>query len=115
MNVNITTQQADNVLAVPVNALLALQGGGDGVEVVERVGQFPGVGLSRGQLTGDHPAENAPILRGPALGARTWRPRNWSSWALRAQTVRPGAQKPTSAPSVAASWDLLATPLLGSG
>ncbi len=34
VNVNITTQTARNVLAVPVNALLALQGGGYGVDVV---------------------------------------------------------------------------------
>ena len=34
VNVNITTQRADNVLAVPVNALLALEGGGFGVDVV---------------------------------------------------------------------------------
>jgi peptidoglycan hydrolase-like protein with peptidoglycan-binding domain len=34
VNVNITTQTVDNVLAVPVDALLALQGGGYGVEVV---------------------------------------------------------------------------------
>jgi hypothetical protein len=34
VNVNITTQTVDNVLAVPVNALLALQGGGYGVDVV---------------------------------------------------------------------------------
>jgi hypothetical protein len=34
VNVNITTQQVDNVLAVPVNALLALQDGGFGVDVV---------------------------------------------------------------------------------
>ncbi len=34
VNVNITAQRADNVLAVPVNALLALQGGGFGVDVV---------------------------------------------------------------------------------
>jgi peptidoglycan hydrolase-like protein with peptidoglycan-binding domain len=34
VNVNITTQTADNVLAVPVNALLALAGGGYGVAVV---------------------------------------------------------------------------------
>jgi hypothetical protein len=34
VNVEITSQRADNVLAVPVDALLALQGGGFGVEVV---------------------------------------------------------------------------------
>jgi peptidoglycan hydrolase-like protein with peptidoglycan-binding domain len=34
VNVNITTQRADNVLAVPVNALLALAGGGYAVQVV---------------------------------------------------------------------------------
>jgi hypothetical protein len=34
VNVNITEQTADNVLAVPVNALVALQGGGYGVYVV---------------------------------------------------------------------------------
>ena len=34
VNVDITTQRASDVLAVPVNALLALQGGGYGVDVV---------------------------------------------------------------------------------
>jgi hypothetical protein len=34
VNVNITSQRADNVLAVPVNALLALAGGGYAVQVV---------------------------------------------------------------------------------
>jgi hypothetical protein len=34
VNVNITSQTADDVLAVPVNALLALAGGGFGVDVV---------------------------------------------------------------------------------
>lgn len=34
VNVDITTQTASNVLVVPVNALLALQGGGYGVQVV---------------------------------------------------------------------------------
>jgi hypothetical protein len=34
VNVNITTQRVRNVLAAPVNALLALQGGGFGVDVV---------------------------------------------------------------------------------
>ena len=35
VNVNITSQTANGVLAVPVNALLALEGGGYGVEVVD--------------------------------------------------------------------------------
>jgi hypothetical protein len=34
VNVNVTTQRASNVLAVPVTALLALQGGGYGVDVM---------------------------------------------------------------------------------
>ena len=34
VNVNVTTQRVNNVLAVPVNALLALQGGGFGVDVM---------------------------------------------------------------------------------
>ena len=38
VNVNITTQRVRNVLAVPVNALLALQGGGFGVDVVSAHG-----------------------------------------------------------------------------
>lgn len=34
VNVDITTQRAENVLAVPVSALLALEGGGFGIDVV---------------------------------------------------------------------------------
>jgi hypothetical protein len=34
VNVNITSQRADNVLAAPVSALVALQGGGFGLDVV---------------------------------------------------------------------------------
>jgi hypothetical protein len=37
VNVDITTRTANDVLAVPVNALLALQGGGYGVDVVTRI------------------------------------------------------------------------------
>ncbi len=45
VNVNITTQRVRNVLAVPVNALLALQGGGFGVDVVTAHGsKLVGVG-----------------------------------------------------------------------
>ena len=35
MNVEITTERVENVLAVPVDALLALAGGGYAVEVAE--------------------------------------------------------------------------------
>jgi multidrug efflux pump subunit AcrA (membrane-fusion protein) len=48
VNVNITTDRADNVLAVPVNALLALQGGGFGVDVVDSNGSTRLVGVSTG-------------------------------------------------------------------
>jgi len=34
VNVDVTTQRADDVLAVPVNALLALRSGGFGVDIV---------------------------------------------------------------------------------
>lgn len=47
VNVNITTQRANHVLAVPVNALLALAGGGFGVEVVNG-GHTRLVGVSTG-------------------------------------------------------------------
>jgi len=39
VTVDVTTQSARNVLAVPVNALLALAGGGYGVEVIESSGR----------------------------------------------------------------------------
>jgi hypothetical protein len=47
VNVEITTQRADDVLTVPVNALLALQGGGYGVEV-ESGGTTRLVGVTTG-------------------------------------------------------------------
>jgi len=48
VNVNITTQTVSNVLAVPVNALLALQGGGFGVDVVTGSGAVRLVGVTTG-------------------------------------------------------------------
>jgi peptidoglycan hydrolase-like protein with peptidoglycan-binding domain len=48
VNVNITSQTAPNVLAVPVNALLALQDGGYGVEVVTgKTSHLAGVATGR--------------------------------------------------------------------
>jgi peptidoglycan hydrolase-like protein with peptidoglycan-binding domain len=48
VNVNVTTQTADNVLAVPVNALLALAGGGFGVDVATPGGAVRLVGVTTG-------------------------------------------------------------------
>ncbi len=48
VNVNITTQTVSNVLAVPVNSLLALQGGGFGVDVVTGSGAVRLVGVTTG-------------------------------------------------------------------
>jgi hypothetical protein len=48
VNVNITSQRASNVLAVPVNALLALRGGGYGVDVVTPSGAVRLTGVTTG-------------------------------------------------------------------
>ena len=48
VNVNITSQRADNVLAVPVSALLALAGGGFGVDVVTPSGAVRLTGVTTG-------------------------------------------------------------------
>ena len=48
MNVNITSQRADNPLAVPVTAMLALQGGGYGVDVVTPAGAVRLTGVTTG-------------------------------------------------------------------
>jgi hypothetical protein len=51
VNVNITQQRADHVLAVPVTALLALRGGGYGVDVVTGHGALRLTGVSTGLYT----------------------------------------------------------------
>ena len=48
VNVNITEQRVTNVLAAPVNALLALAGGGYGVDVVSGSGPPRLVGVTTG-------------------------------------------------------------------
>jgi len=62
VNVNITSQRADNVLAVPVNALLALQGGGYGVEVVSGTTNHL-VGVTTGLYSDTLVQVSAPGLR----------------------------------------------------
>ena len=63
VNVNITSQRANDVLAVPVNALLALQGGGFGVDVVSR-GTSHLVGVTAGLYS-----STLVQIRGPGITA----------------------------------------------
>jgi multidrug efflux pump subunit AcrA (membrane-fusion protein) len=66
VNVNITTQTVSNVLAVPVNALLALQGGGFGVDVVTGTGAVRLVGVTTGLYS------NTMVqVSGPGIAAGT--------------------------------------------
>jgi Putative peptidoglycan binding domain len=66
VNVNITTQTVSNVLAVPVNALLALQGGGFGVDVVTGSGTVRLVGVTTGLYS------NTMVqVSGPGISAGT--------------------------------------------
>jgi multidrug efflux pump subunit AcrA (membrane-fusion protein) len=66
VNVNITTQTVSNVLAVPVNALLALQGGGFGVDVVTSSGTAHLVGVTTGLYS------NTMVqVSGPGISAGT--------------------------------------------
>jgi putative ABC transport system ATP-binding protein len=70
VNVNITSQTVDNVLAVPVNALLALQGGGYGVDVVTGKTSHL-VGVTTG-LYSEHPGPGQRVRhhgRHPGPGA----------------------------------------------
>jgi hypothetical protein len=63
VNVNITSQTAANVLAVPVNALLALAGGGYGVDVVTG-GSSHLVGVSTGMYS-----DTLVQVSGPGISA----------------------------------------------
>jgi hypothetical protein len=66
VNVNITSQAVDNVLAVPVTALLALQGGGYGVDVVTTGGASHLVGVTTGLE-----ADTLVQISGPGITAGT--------------------------------------------
>ena len=48
VQVSLTTEEAANVLAAPISALLALSGGGYGVEIVEPSGTHRLVGVTTG-------------------------------------------------------------------
>jgi hypothetical protein len=69
VTVDVTTQSARGVLAVPVNALLALAGGGYGLEVIEPNGQHRLVAVqtgifdsSRVQVSGQGLAEGMTVV-----------------------------------------------------
>ena len=69
VSVDVTTQSARNVLAVPVNALLALAGGGYGIEVVEPSGRHRLIAVQTGifdsgrvQVTGQGLAEGMTVV-----------------------------------------------------
>jgi hypothetical protein len=66
VNVNITSQRADNVLAVPVNALLALAGGGFGVDVVSGSGAVRLTGVTTGLYS-----DTLVQVSGPGITAGT--------------------------------------------
>jgi hypothetical protein len=63
VNVNITTQTVANVLAVPVNALLALQGGGFGVDVVTGSGAVRLTGVTTGLYSNTMVQVSGPGIR----------------------------------------------------
>ena len=63
VNVNLTTQTVSNVLAVPVNALLALGGGGFGVDVVTGRGAVRLVGVTTGLYSNTMVQVSGPGIR----------------------------------------------------
>jgi hypothetical protein len=63
VNVNITSQTADNVLAVPVTALLALSGGGYAVQVVTGPGSSHLTGVTTGMYAGTMVQVSGPGIR----------------------------------------------------
>jgi Putative peptidoglycan binding domain len=63
VNVNITSQTADNVLAVPVTALLALSGGGYAVQVVTGPGSSHLTGVTTGMYTDTMVQVSGPGIR----------------------------------------------------
>jgi hypothetical protein len=62
VQVSLTTSSVRRVLAVPVSALLALAGGGYGVEVVEPSGAHRLVGVRIGMFAGSQVQVSSPGL-----------------------------------------------------
>jgi len=62
VQVSLTTHSADGVLAVPVSALLALSGGGYGLEVVQSSGAHRLVGVHTGVFAGSQVQVSGPQI-----------------------------------------------------
>jgi hypothetical protein len=63
VQVSLTSQSVANVLAVPIPALLALAGGGYGVEVITSSGHHELVGVSTGVFTGSQVEVSGPGIK----------------------------------------------------
>jgi hypothetical protein len=63
VQVSLTSQSAANVLAVPIAALLALAGGGYGLEVITPSGHHELVGVTTGIFTGSQVQVSGPEIR----------------------------------------------------
>jgi hypothetical protein len=63
IQVSLTSQSVENVLAVPIPALLALAGGGYGVEVIAPTGHHELVGVTTGVFTGSQVQVSGPGIK----------------------------------------------------
>jgi hypothetical protein len=63
VQVSLTSQSATNVLAVPISALLALAGGGYGVELITQSGHHDLVGVTTGVFTGSQVQVSGPGVK----------------------------------------------------
>jgi hypothetical protein len=60
VQVSLTSQSAANVLAAPISALLALAGGGYGLELITPSGHHDLVGVTTGVFTGSQVQVSGP-------------------------------------------------------
>jgi HlyD family secretion protein len=104
VDVGFAVQRADDVLAVPIKALLARQGGGFAVEVVDRGGTHRFVDVDPGLYADDYVEVEGDLQEGETVVTAKWAP-SWS-WPTCASRI-PGPSTSCTAsrsPSTRASW-----------